>query len=610
MSQVDDWSDGYTSDYLRDLNTYGPASANAPRSSVVSHQVRYRAPDTSDIPLAPGQNPEDSVYSNASGARMGQLKPRSGYNPPAGGGYTAQTFPHESGGRRYARSKKQSRSRGSAPANGVKTRSAPLSGSDVTADVLRSVKADGNTSFANWRQSLVNQGWSQAEADAVRYDPSTGKFMSNASGQAATDHYMREQADKDAGIMADNPEVEGKVSGQTPAKTEESTQPAPAKTEESTQPAPAKTDTQTPAPADDHEQEAKAAVDEFLKQHPEDGKERLKSIYAAVDSQNIKDDAAYNLAVIAEIQKAQTPAKTDTQTSAPVPGRSFVTTENTGDNHVPNFGVQPAPADDHEQEAKAAVDEFLKQHPEDGKERLKSIYAAVDSQNIKDDAAYNLAVIAEIQKAQTPAASGDNTAVDNLLNNPGNTEAVDLGKAVSSERQAQTESGVNDYQDQLREGINWLRMFHAPDDPAGVRAEAAITAIGNMLRSSDPERYKRAVEELEKQKSYVINANNEEMANDITEGSKVFGDPEKLGLRAAAARQGLRADRQHRLNENYYTDVFGSKLFHDAMDGNIVTPDSIRAAEYVRQLRAANAAKAQAAAEAAEQRADNPEGWL
>lgn len=108
MSQVDDWSDGYTSDYLRDLNTYGPASANVPRSSVVSHQVRYRAPDTSDIPLAPGQNPEGSVYSNASGARMGQLKPRSGYNPPAGGGYTAKTFPSSGGsGRRYARPKKQ-----------------------------------------------------------------------------------------------------------------------------------------------------------------------------------------------------------------------------------------------------------------------------------------------------------------------------------------------------------------------------------------------------------------------------------------------------------------------------------------------------------------------
>ena len=275
MSQVNDWSDGYTSDYLRNLNAYGPASANVPRSSVVSHQVRYRAPDTSDIPLAPGQNPEDSVYSNASGARMGQTKPASGYRAPAGGGYTAQTFPHETAGRRYARSKiTQSRSRGGAPANGVKTRSAPLSGADVTADVLRSVKAAGNTSFANWRQSLVNQGWSQAEADAVRYDPSTGKFMSNASGQAATDHYMREQADKDAGIMADNPEVEGKVSGQTPAaetpaaetpaaetpaaetpagqtpaKTEGGAQPAPAKTEGGAQPAPAKTEgSAQPAP--------------------------------------------------------------------------------------------------------------------------------------------------------------------------------------------------------------------------------------------------------------------------------------------------------------------------------------------------------------------------
>ena len=106
MSQVDDWSDGYTSDYLRDLNTYGPASANVPRSSVVSHQVRYRAPDTSDIPLAPGQNPEGSVYSNAPGARMGQTKPRSGYNPPAGGGYTAETFPSSgAGAKRYARPK-------------------------------------------------------------------------------------------------------------------------------------------------------------------------------------------------------------------------------------------------------------------------------------------------------------------------------------------------------------------------------------------------------------------------------------------------------------------------------------------------------------------------
>ena len=243
-------NDGWASDYLRQLNTQGPGNPG----NVVSSKVQYVPPvsrggqgsdwaDTSDIPLAPGQNPEDSVYSNAPGARMGQLKPASGYRAPAGGGYTAETFPSSgAGARRYARPKRtQSRSRGSAPANGVKTRSAPLSGSDVTADVLRSVKAAGNTSFANWRQSLVNQGWSQAEADAVRYDPSTGKFMSNASGQAATDHYMREQADKDAGIMADNPGVEGKVSGQTPAaetpaKTEGGAQPAPAS---GAQPAPA-----------------------------------------------------------------------------------------------------------------------------------------------------------------------------------------------------------------------------------------------------------------------------------------------------------------------------------------------------------------------------------
>ena len=183
MSQVDDWSDGYTSDYLRDLNTHGPASANVPRSGVVSHQVRYRAPDTSDIQLAPGQNPEGSVYSNAPGARMGQLKPRSGYNPPAGGGYTAETFPSSgAGARRYARPKgTQSRSRGSAPANGVKTRSAPLSGTDVTAAVMKAVRADGNTSFANWRQSLVNQGW-DGDPSRIKYDPSTGKFVDTGGG--------------------------------------------------------------------------------------------------------------------------------------------------------------------------------------------------------------------------------------------------------------------------------------------------------------------------------------------------------------------------------------------------------------------------------------------
>ena len=181
MRMVDDWADGYA-DSARAVNLYGPASANVPRSSVVSHQVRYRAPDTSDIPLAPGQNPEDSVYSNASGARMGQTKPASGYRAPAGRGYTAETFPSSGvGARRYARPKgTQSSSRGSAPANGV-TRSAPISGDDVTAAVMKAVKADGNTSFANWRQSLVNQGWG-GDPSRIKYDPSTGKFVDTGGG--------------------------------------------------------------------------------------------------------------------------------------------------------------------------------------------------------------------------------------------------------------------------------------------------------------------------------------------------------------------------------------------------------------------------------------------
>ena len=245
MSQ-NDWSDGYTSDYLRNLNTYGPASANVPRtSSVVSHQVRYRAPDTSDISLAPGQNPEGSVYSNASGARMGQTKPASGYRAPAGGGWdvnspdTNMRFPNESGGRRYARPKRtQSRSRGSAPANGVKTRSAPLSGSDVTAAVMKAVKADGNTSFANWRQSLVNQGW-DGDPSRIKYDPSTGKFVDTGggvNGGAVTP----EQTEAQASHRAESYPAEvgnTPVGGAQPAPVSGS-QPAPAKTEGGAQPAP------------------------------------------------------------------------------------------------------------------------------------------------------------------------------------------------------------------------------------------------------------------------------------------------------------------------------------------------------------------------------------
>ena len=233
MSQVADWADGYA-DSARGVNLYGPASANVPRSGVVSHRVQYRAPDTSDIPLAPGQNPEDSVYSNASGARMGQLKPRSGYNPPAGGGYTARTFPSSGGsGRRYARPK-GTQSRASKPANGV-TRSAPISGDDVTAAVMKAVKADGNTSFANWRQSLANQGW-DGDPSRIKYDPSTGKFVDTGggvSGGAVTP----EQTEAQASHRAESYPAEvgnTPVSGAQPAPAS-GAQPAPVS---GTQPAP------------------------------------------------------------------------------------------------------------------------------------------------------------------------------------------------------------------------------------------------------------------------------------------------------------------------------------------------------------------------------------
>ena len=168
MSQVDDWADGYTSDYLRNLNTYGPASANVPRSSVVSHQVRYRAPDTSDIPLAPGQNPEGSVYSNASSARMGQTKPASGYRAPAGGGWDVNSsdanlrFPNESGGRRYARSKtkasaKPARKRTQKPAAPAKSAATDYgSYKDLSDPLSRHIFANGSSGGAASAESVAS----------------------------------------------------------------------------------------------------------------------------------------------------------------------------------------------------------------------------------------------------------------------------------------------------------------------------------------------------------------------------------------------------------------------------------------------------------------------
>ena len=113
-------NDGWASDYLRQLNTQGPGNPG----NVVSSKVQYVPPvsrggqgsdwaDTSDIQLAPGQNPEGSVYSNASGARMGQTKPASGYRAPAGGGWDVNSsdtnlrFSNESGGKQYRVSRTQ-----------------------------------------------------------------------------------------------------------------------------------------------------------------------------------------------------------------------------------------------------------------------------------------------------------------------------------------------------------------------------------------------------------------------------------------------------------------------------------------------------------------------
>ena len=72
MSQVDDWSDGYTSDYLRNLNTYGPASANMPRpSSVVSRRVQYQPPVAQTGAQTEAKTNDTPLYDNAGGFNPG-----------------------------------------------------------------------------------------------------------------------------------------------------------------------------------------------------------------------------------------------------------------------------------------------------------------------------------------------------------------------------------------------------------------------------------------------------------------------------------------------------------------------------------------------------------
>ena len=226
MSQVDDWSDDYTSDYLRDLNTYGPASANVPRPSVVSHQVRYQSP----VVQTEARTNDTPMYTEDD-ARGAYVAPASGYRAPAGDGWdvnssdTNMRFPNESGGKQYRTIRQTKKS--------AVRKSAVPSGDDVTSTVVQAVRADGNTSFANWRQSLKNEGWTEEQAKAIVYDPSSGKFINTAkspsSGGALTPDEQA-MAERAASHRAETPAAETPAAETPAAET------------------PVKTDTQTSAP--------------------------------------------------------------------------------------------------------------------------------------------------------------------------------------------------------------------------------------------------------------------------------------------------------------------------------------------------------------------------
>ena len=90
MSQVDDWSDGYTSDYLRNLNTYGPASADVPRpSSVVSRRVQYQPPVAQTGARTEAKTNDTPLYDNAGGFNPGPQRLVSAPARPFRGNATA-----------------------------------------------------------------------------------------------------------------------------------------------------------------------------------------------------------------------------------------------------------------------------------------------------------------------------------------------------------------------------------------------------------------------------------------------------------------------------------------------------------------------------------------
>ena len=85
-----------------------------------------------------------------------------------------------------------------------KQQDVPAYTTDVTKDVIAAVRAGGNPTFANWRDTLRQQGW--ANPELIKYDPTSGKFISSdpkLSPQAFTDAVVGD-ANADAAAVADN----------------------------------------------------------------------------------------------------------------------------------------------------------------------------------------------------------------------------------------------------------------------------------------------------------------------------------------------------------------------------------------------------------------------
>ena len=62
-------------------------------------------------------------------------------------------------------------------------KSSRIGGIDYTDAVIKTVRAGGNPSFANWRNTLIQQGWDADTANSIKYDPVSGRFLSTQKEQ-------------------------------------------------------------------------------------------------------------------------------------------------------------------------------------------------------------------------------------------------------------------------------------------------------------------------------------------------------------------------------------------------------------------------------------------